>query len=395
MLFVAHKFFEKFKDEFKLQHGDELTKLKGLTDSSQLKENSVATIYRNNKYNLTMSAYSFQLIVNFLQENNMFLLLKILNQYLNIRVLVSRPTTGGNLFSKATSERDSKPQGIAGLSSAIQPQINSERLEWGVHSLDPVNESEIMRRLRNDLAASGAYKTPDLLNNAIIQVKKNLVSTTEAAPKSQTLSRPLASSAELDLAVERIKALAVRAALSSTALPSVCCYTIHNGYGNICSSDFSPDFSLLAVGNRESYIDIWSLTKDRLHVIRPSTELSAMSVTDLESPERVFEREGTWSRRLVGHSGPVYACRFSPDSQFLFSASQDSTIRLWCLGTFSAVVAYKGHIGPVWDLDVGPSGHYFVSGSADRTVRLWSTQGMQPLRMFVGHLSDVDVRAFG
>ncbi len=390
LLLLAHKFFEKFKDEFKLQHGDELAKLKGLTDSSQLKENSIASIYRNNKYNLTMSAYSFQLIINFMQENSMFLLLKILNQYLNIRVLVSRPTSTG-LITKTSTEKDTKPQGIAGLSASVQHQINSERLEWGVQALDPANEPEIMRRLKNDLATSGTYKTQDLLNNAILQMKRNLVSSSENAPKVQVLSRPMASSAELDLAVERIKGLAVRAALSSAALPSVCCYTVHNGYDSICSADFSSDFALLAVGNRESYIDVWSLTKARLHTIRPSTELSAMAVNDLESTERVFEREGTWSRRLVGHCGPVYACRFSPDNQFLFSASQDGSIRLWCLGTFSAIVAYKGHIGPVWDLDVGPSGHYFVSGSADRTVRLWSTQGMQPLRMFVGHLSDVDV----
>lgn len=183
--------------------------------------------------------------------------------------------------------------------------------------------------------------------------------------------------------------------LSSTALPSICCYTIHNSYDGVCSADFSPSFSMMAVGNRESYIEVWSLTRERMRAIRPSTELAAMSATDLESTEKVFEPEGTWSKRLVGHSGPVYACRFTPDGQFLFSGSMDGTIRLWSLGTFSSLVAYRGHNGPVWDVDVGPSGHYFVSGSADRTARLWSTQGMQPLRLFVGHLSDVDVCAQG
>lgn len=393
---LAHKFFEKFREDFNSMHGDELMKFKSLNDSFQLKENSLASTYRNNKYNLTMSAYSFQLLINFLQENNLFILLKILNQYLNIRVLVVRPSASTLNSSKAAADKDARPQGIVGLSQTLQSQINSEPLNWGVYSLDPINEPEILRRLRNDLALSGTLKTQDQLNNAVNQIRKNLnsINSNEHAPKVSYLPRPQAGVTELNQAVERIKGISGRAVLSSTQLPSICCYTIHNSYEGICSVDFSGDFSLLAMGSRESYIDVWSLTKQKLRTMRPSTELSAMSTTDLECVENVFESEGTWSKRLVGHSGPVYACRFSPDNQLLYSCSQDGTIRLWSLSTFSSLVAYKGHNGPVWDIDVGPSGHYFVSGSADKTARLWCTQGLQPLRLFVGHLSDVDVILF-
>lgn len=373
-------------------HGDEMVRLKSINDIVQMKENSLASTYRNNKYNLTMSAYSFQLLINFLQENNFFVLLKILNQYINIRVLVSRPSASSSSSSKSLIEKEARPQGIIGLSSTLQSQINMEPVNWGVHPLDPANESEIVRRLRNDLALNGSLKTQDQLNNAVNQIRKNLIGSIENAPKQSTLPRPQAGAAELALTVERIKGISARAMLSSSNLPSICCYTIHNSYDCVCSTDFSSDFTLMAVGNRESYIDVWSLTKQRLKALKPSTELSAMSTSDLESVDNVLEKTGTWSKRLVGHSGPVYSCKFSPDNQFLFSASQDGTIRMWSLYTFSSIVVYKGHYGPVWDIDVGPSGHYFVTGSADRTARLWSTQGLQPLRLFVGHLSDVDVR---
>lgn len=368
-----------------------MIRLKSINDIIQMKENSLASTYRNNKYNLTISAYSFQLLINFLQENNFFILLKILNQYINIRVLIIRPSSASAVSSKLITDKDTRPQGIVGLSSTLQNQINMEPINWGVHPLDPINESEILRRLRNDLALNGSLKTQDQLNNAVNQVRKNLIGSVENAPKQNILPRIQAGAAELSLTVDRIKGISSRAILTSSALPSICCYTIHNSYDCVCSTEFSSDFTLMAVGNRDSYIDIWSLTKQRLKALRPSTELSAMSTSDLELIENVLESNGSCSKKLVGHSGPVYACKFSPDNQFLFSSSQDGTVRMWSLCTFSSVAVYKGHYGPVWDLDIGPSGHYFVTGSSDRTARLWSTQGLQPLRLFVGHLSDVDV----
>lgn len=116
------------------------------------------------------------------------------------------------------------------------------------------------------------------------------------------------------------------------------------------------------------------------------------------SIETVREFDGSLTKRLVGHSGPVYSSKFmNPDGQrFLVSASQDGTARLWSLDTFSCVVIYRGHNCPIWDLDVSPigSGPYFVTASADRTARLWSTATIHALRIFAGHLSDVNAVRF-
>ena len=139
----------------------------------------------------------------------------------------------------------------------------------------------------------------------------------------------------------------------------------------------------------ESYIRIWSLDGKPLQ--------SAV-------PDEVSQPSS--SRRLVGHAGPVYAVCFSPStanpdptgppthSQFLLSCSEDKTIRLWSLETWTCLVAYRGHDNPIWDLQWGPHGHYFLTGSNDRTARLWSTDHIEPLRIYVGHDNDVDCVAF-
>ena len=44
---------------------------------------------------------------------------------------------------------------------------------------------------------------------------------------------------------------------------------------------------------------------------------------------------------LHGHSGPVYGLSFSHDKSLLLSSSDDGTIRLWSLQTWTCLVNYK------------------------------------------------------
>ena len=155
--------------------------------------------------------------------------------------------------------------------------------------------------------------------------------------------------------------------------------------------DISGDQRLVAAGSTESHIRVWSMDGKPLK----STP---------ETPQQSGDTSS--SRRLIGHSGSVYAVSFSPAiagddpsdrltrSRFLLSASADKTVRLWMLDCWQCLVVYKGHDHPVWDIKWGPYGHYFLTGSHDHTARLWTTDHVAPVRMFVGHDNDVDCVAF-
>lgn len=122
-----------------------------------------------------------------------------------------------------------------------------------------------------------------------------------------------------------------------------------------------------------------------------------LNFTPAATTSRFREKEGTATRKLVGHSGPVYSLSFDPlggsaaPPRYLLSSSADATARLWSLDTMTNVVAYRGHQQPVWDVQWSPMGIYFATASRDRTARLWSTDRTSCLRIYVGHLSDVDV----
>ena len=53
---------------------------------------------------------------------------------------------------------------------------------------------------------------------------------------------------------------------------------------------------------------------------------------------------------LLGHYGPVYSTCFDSVGQYMLSASEDTTVRLWHTQRRSSAVCYRGHAYPVWDV---------------------------------------------
>lgn len=72
---------------------------------------------------------------------------------------------------------------------------------------------------------------------------------------------------------------------------------------------------------------------------------------------------------LLGHDGPVNDLAYSPDGQWLGTASADKTARRWHAGQLREVQRCVGHEEGVSAVALTDS--WLVSGSADGTVRVW------------------------
>ncbi|MCX4744565.1 helix-turn-helix domain-containing protein [Kitasatospora sp. NBC_01287] len=87
--------------------------------------------------------------------------------------------------------------------------------------------------------------------------------------------------------------------------------------------------------------------------------------------------------RLFGHTGPVNAVAFSPDSTRLATASSDGTLKLWQPADRRLDTTLTGHGGPVRAVAFSPDGRTLASGSSDGTARLWDLTGRQlPVTLF-------------
>lgn len=195
------------------------------------------------------------------------------------------------------------------------------------------------------------------------------------------------------------KEAALRRKLTSENLPSICMYTIFNAKeahntAALCST-IAEDSSIIAIGFSDSTVRIWALTPANLKQLRVATELEELDKEADDIYKRMLDDEKTFDHKvLCGHSGPVYGVSFSPCRQMLLSCSEDNSIRLWSLLTWTNICVYKSHCFPVWDVEFCPHGYYFASCSFDRTARIWATEHHQPLRIYAGHTDDVDIVKF-
>lgn len=349
----AKIFFNSYKDDFP-DKIEELKIFESVNSAQHIHENTLIFGFRTNKYFIVMGRYAYDLLINFLEENNLIYILKIMNQYMEIK-------------AQSGARNDGQKMGI---DAYVENYV-----------LD-LQTSLVSIECEESILASEQYRY-DHLETYVLQLKKQ-----RESKKVESKIKP--SPSQINAQVEKLKDLCKRVSLNKQYLPSICCYTVQNTYEGMTCSEISDDSTMLACGYNDSYIDIHSLTKKPLKKLKNTSELSKI---DIKGKDEKFDEVGE-TVRLIGHTGPVYSIKFCSSNKYLISGSADGTIRLWSLDLFKTICVYKAHVFPVWTVDFSPNDFFFASGGADRQAIVWCIKSNKPERLFLTSLSDVTVVKF-
>ncbi|XP_070494188.1 transcription initiation factor TFIID subunit 5-like [Chironomus tepperi] len=381
----AKEFMEKFGPEQEYYYQDDIKRLSMITKRSQMRGNDLADTFRSNEFIIRISRDTLSLLKRHLQEKKISIVMNIINEHLYFDLYEGMArnkkqceATAGSLLGEARRQ-DNRIQVYHGLLKEPDYQL--------IMTQTPLPEDED----ENDFDTERPKKKK--IKKDILFGKKGR--SDPNAPLSDRVYLPQLREIDINEKIKVFRETQKRVSLGPDSLPSVCYYTLLNSLHTVTCAEIAEDSSLIAIGFSDATIKVWTMTPAKLNELKSAEQLKEIDTEVDDILVRMLdERKAETSKMLLGHAGPVYNCSFTFDRSLLLSCSEDCTIRLWSLQTWTCLVVYKGHLNPVWDVKFSPHGYYFVSCSHDKTARVWATDSPHPLRIFAGHLSDVDVCTF-
>lgn len=173
--------------------------------------------------------------------------------------------------------------------------------------------------------------------------------------------------------------------------------TFMQTFSGILTTAFSSDGQLLATGDTNCDVGIWSVASgqplqtlqghsDWVRTVAFNPEGTLLASGSDEYTIMLWDlKQGQYMRTLSDHKGQVCTVMFSPDGHTLISSSQDLTLRLWDVYTGDCLRIFEGHTQPIWSVQFSPDGHHLVSGGEDNVLKLWEVETGKCLKTLTGH----------
>ncbi len=94
-------------------------------------------------------------------------------------------------------------------------------------------------------------------------------------------------------------------------------------------------------------------------------------------------------RTMDGHTDTILSIDISPNEEYIATSSSDKTIKIWTVKTGRCVQQFTGHTGRVMKVSFSADGRRIVSTSDDNTIKIWDFPPLQELiNQTIGQFQD-------
>jgi WD40 repeat protein/ABC-type dipeptide/oligopeptide/nickel transport system ATPase component len=136
----------------------------------------------------------------------------------------------------------------------------------------------------------------------------------------------------------------------------------------------SQDGKHAVTASRDGTARLWNISGLAEDLQADSAHHGSGQLIATEGQQPAEHRADVYSLVFNGHAQAVLTAVFSRDGQFILTASEDETARLWSVNG-NLLRTLTGHSHHVLSAVFSPNGQYILTASNDRTARLWDLAG--------------------
>ncbi|KAG0664089.1 Transcription initiation factor TFIID subunit 5 [Maudiozyma exigua] len=445
---VARRFFDKFSADFKLFHSTEINRLFSVNSIDHIKENEVANTFISNKYRVTLSRTTLNLLLYFLNENESVggsLIIGVINEHIQPNIVTT------------ISAKDKLSDGIKNLANDSSDSVNSNMdVNSAPVKLGPYpQDKEFTKEIETELKIKDEQERQQINRSMNANDKTNGSSTTDkdADGKERSSSNTSSTTESKDKTTPAGEAAKESSAATTVDVPKK---TLLEEYQDMQDLPFKSnegnsskkegndektsdetkskdDKDITGDNNKDINIktDTDSVTTVKLIAQKPAKDdisMTSPSIDTLPLPpktsldlkleiQKIKESRDSIELGNLQVAQPsvcmytfhntnrdMTSLEFSDDCRLAATGFQDSIIKLWSLDGSSLVTnkipvhkreemiktdpttsVLVGHSGAVYSTSFSPDNRFILSGSEDRTVRLWSLDTHTALVSYKGH----------
>jgi hypothetical protein len=149
---------------------------------------------------------------------------------------------------------------------------------------------------------------------------------------------------------------------------------------------------------RQALASPWRATlrghTDRVNSVAYSPDGQWIVTASLDGTARVWDVQSKQQKMVLqGHTGWVTSAAYSPDGRWIVTAGEDGTARVWDAGSGQQMLELQGHTAWVYSAAYSPDGQWIVTASLDGTARVWDA-GSGRQKMVLQHAASVTSAAY-
>ncbi len=163
--------------------------------------------------------------------------------------------------------------------------------------------------------------------------------------------------------------------------------------GAINQLDINNDILYIGCGSNDGSLVAWDINDNTIDAEFTAIHgmIEALSVSSKNNIAAIggFQdfsttiidlENGNIIKKLIGHTRSISAVKFSPDGNFLITASHDKTLKVWETTNWKCLHTLEGHEAIILSIEFSDNGEFLYSGGWDFYIIEWDFQKLAQTR---------------